>query len=245
MAKHLNVFSAGGLETFAVSQTILNRLLTLPDKKPTTLNLYLYLLSRANGPVVRLHTPTLLEEVGISRDSWETARAALDNAKLVLAKQVPNTKGWWQYELFGPQGGKLPTWDGFVDFEALTSEQIEAYYGNRLGVPKAPANDWKGNLRFDCPFCSARPGKLTLTVGLEKGKNHSLFICGNRHCRRKGGLIKFEQLLAQKQGKAVTKTEAARAVGNFMQSRDVHQDGDHIHPAVAQMMNEHHPVSAI
>jgi hypothetical protein len=218
-ATRRNIFSALGDDTFGVSQSIASTLLESGEVSHTAVRLYFYLLSAASSPVVRLHTAKVLKGAGLSRESWATAREQQRQRKLIHAKET-EAKGIWRYELLNATGGKLPTYDGHVKFDELSPEQIEAYYCDRLGVSKAGGQSVSGHLKFECPFHSGTPSKLTFTAVLDQGSTkNGVFSCSARHCRKHGGLIKFEQAISATKGLELSDKQAGQAVRMFMISR--------------------------
>jgi len=219
IGKSTNVFGADGGVTGGFSVFILQRLLA--RSKSTTQTLYMCLLTRATGPTFLAHTGELLEETGLSRQTFLNARDELLNPKgLNLIRCTETTKqGVWRYELLNERGGKLATYGEWVVFNELPTESIKAYYCYRLDVATCD-EDTQGNLRFNCPFHSMTKSKPTLQVTIAPGDGlHGRFICGDgKRCGRRGGLIDFELAMAAKSGEQLTDKQAGHQVRVFMAS---------------------------
>src|SRR5579871_6551750 len=151
MATSTNIFKAGEEPTFAVSVPVFQKLLSSGETQASTVLLYTYLLSKAKGPLLRVHTGELLAETGLSRQTYINARDQLRKLNLITCEETAK-QGVWQYELLGSEGGKLPTFADYIKFADLSASDLEAYYANRLGVTSAPDVDPNGNLKFHCPF---------------------------------------------------------------------------------------------
>jgi hypothetical protein len=218
--QRLNVFKAGAESTFAVAQSTFRKLLESPKTKPTAVLLYAYLLSKANGPLFRVHIGELQYETGLSRPTYIHARDTLVKLNLISCKETAR-QGVWLFEVLGEKGCKLPTYEDYIKFDEVSAADIEAYYSDRLGVSSAPNTDATGNLKFVCPFHSSFSLRaLTLHVTLSPGDGlHGRWICGSKRCKRRGGLIEFEQAMAAKNGLGLTKREAAQKVRSFFVMR--------------------------
>lgn len=241
MSKKRNIFGASGDNTFAVSVPILEKILSQPRNKDIITLLYVYLVSKADGPTARVHIGDIMEHTGMSRPTVVKARNSLrDDLKLIRFKETAK-KGVWQYELLNISGGKLPTYEDYVKFDELPVDVIEAYYCSRLGVQNAPGQDESGNLLFHCPFKFHSKSRPTLQVTIDVGHQfHGRFICGHPRCEgQHGGMIKFEQVMAEKHGRMISAAQAAQAVRSFAVGR---MNGDHLpHQALADLMEHADP----
>lgn len=183
--------------------------------------LYVYLVSKASAPSFRLHTGDALLETGLSRQTFANARDSLCGLKLLRARETKKL-GVWEYELLTTSGHPLPTFDGFVDFRKIPADDVEAFYAERLGLQMAQDRAPNAvNLLFDCPFhVAATPKKQqTMVVTIDGGEYHGHFTCNNTKCKRHGGFIHFEKLLAEQQGRDITFDEARRSVVSFFGGR--------------------------
>jgi len=212
-----NVFKAGGDPTFAVPQSIFDRLLTSPEVEHSTVIIYLFLLRRAPGPLYRLHVGDILESTGVSRGTYLKARDQLQDELRLFRFKDTRRKGVWEIELLGEDGCLLPTFDGqYLRFSETTPAEIEAYYCDRLQVPGAGGRHASDDLFFDCPFHvqMKRKPAMKVTIG---GEFHGRYFCTSRRCAKNGGLIEFEQLIAERTKQpALSRSDAARAVRNFI-----------------------------
>jgi len=236
-----NIFAAGTDATFGLSLPIFEKLLAADVKgRPSVIQLYVYFVSKATAPSVRLHTGDILHETRMSRPTFLQARDTLCSLKLIRARET-NRQGFWEYEFRTKSGHALPTFDGFVDFKKVPADEIEAFYADRMGFKMAQGEAPGGNLLFDCPFhVAATPKKQrTLTVTIDGGEYHGHFICNNSKCKRHGGFIHFEKMLAEQQGKDITWDEAKRSVVSFLSSRNWAADQgltDESNPALKELL---------
>jgi hypothetical protein len=239
MSTNRNIFRAGGDDTFAISVPILEKILSQPKHKDISTLLYVYLLSRADGPTFRVHIADIIEHTGMSRPTVMKARNALrDDLKMIQFTTEAGSKGYSLYELLNVNGGKLATFEDYVKFNELRADVIEAYYASRLNVTKAPGQDASGNLLFGCPFKLHTKSKPTLQVTINVGHQfHGRFVCGHPRCvGQHGGMVDFEQAMAEKRGRMISTSQAAQAVRSFVVGR---MNGDHLpHPAVAGLMEQ-------
>jgi hypothetical protein len=230
MSKHLNIFRAGAESTFAISLPILRKLLLNPETRTSTVALYVYLVSKADGPQFRVHVGTILADTGLSRQTYLTSRDELRTQDFIRFAETQK-QGVWNFELLSDTGGKLATFEDYIRFSELPNETIEAYYAHRLQAKSIGQQD--GSFLFPCPFHSQARSKPTLRVTADGGEHHGRFICNAKRCGRHGGLVALEQAMAERQGQSISKTEAAQAVRSFAVSR---QRGDHLpHPAILDL----------
>lgn len=234
--KNINVFRTKGDDTFAVSTIVLDKLFKTPGVKPSAVTLYIFLLRCADQPIVRLHNPTVAYETSLSRETVATARQWLVDQSLITATDEHTSKGFWTYELLSETGGKLPTPEDWIVFKDLTDRQIEQYYANRLGLKQAPSGDGIGKLKFPCPFHVEVSSKHRLSVTIKRGSDaHGMFVCGAKHCAKRGGLITFEQHIGKKHGRELSKQDASSSLRGFFTST---MDGsDTRHPALRELMD--------
>lgn len=237
VSKTSNIFRPSEVDTFAVPTAVFNRLLADHDMKISAVILYAYILSKAESPTVRIYTGDALNDTGLSRPVFAEARETLVTSKLIMAEET-SKQGVWQYEIRSEKGGKLATYEDFVVFRDLPCKYIEAFYANRLGVKKAPGKQSDDRLLFHCPFHTSAASKPTLTVTVDNGQYHGRYICGKKHCGKRGGLIEFEQAMSEKSGEHLTKTQASHSVRSFMVDRLRPDEAEH--PAIKEMreMNE-------
>lgn len=235
MSKTVNIFRPSDANTFAMPAKIIERILTDPEMKHTTAIAYLYIVSQAKAPIVRIHTGDMLNDTGLSRPVFIEAREALLDARLIKAEET-SKQGVWKYEILSEHGGKLPTHDDYIVFKELGRELIEAYYSDRLGVNGVAGRPKDGRVLFRCPFhkgMNVKP-KPTLTVTVDGGEHHGRFFCGYKKCQRNGGLIQFEQWYSEKKtGTSLDPKQAAQSVRAFMVERM--QPAEEEHPAIASI----------
>lgn len=223
MARNQNIFKAGGEATFAVPQSAFDRLLLSEGVQHSAVVLYAYLLRHASGPVSRLHVGQIQEMTGMSRQTYLTARNQLRDEMRLIACRETARRGFWEFEFLN-DGRKLATYGSYVKFSDLTPTQIEAFYANRLDISRAPGQDASGDLHFVCPFHVSMKAKPTMRVTASGGDHQGRFICGNRRCGKRGGLLDFEQRLAAINGMTMSRQEAiARVTAFFTEEADREQ----------------------
>ena len=83
MARHRNIYRAGGESSFALSAPVLSKLLASPSVNHSTIALYVYLVSKADGPTFRLHVGTILVDTGLSRQTYLNGRDELRRQHLL------------------------------------------------------------------------------------------------------------------------------------------------------------------
>jgi hypothetical protein len=139
--------------------------------------------------------------VGVAVNMVKSAREDLVEHKLVRA-----TRGreGYLYELLDPLSGEAL--EQIQDLHAVDPEIVEEYFVDQLASFDAIESSYH-HITSHCPFCEHKMRLMPFHVSCANGGGFTCHKCGVN-----GGVIDFEQLLAEKSGEELDRNRAyARA----------------------------------
>lgn len=213
-SKKHNSFAAADYHTFAVAKNITAKLRAAMAKGADTQItvtagwLYIYFAEQAQGDnKFVLETARALRDLHMSPNTFKTSREQL--SRLDLIKFSETSKGIFQYELRGVQGGTLtPYYDDF-DWKATDIDEVKVVYQGILDDYDEPVSS-HDRLSFTCPFCNKRRKTLHVTIKPDDSK-HGFYICGNNSCKKTGNTSMLLQIMEHRRtGNQMTR-EASQA----------------------------------